>query len=57
METKSYTIRLTPDQEDRMLIHAARHKIHKPTTMVKVLFEEGLALMDGMLKKEPEDRA
>lgn len=56
METKSYTIRLTPDQEDRMLIHAARHKIHKPTTMVKVLFEEGLALMDGMLKKEKSDK-
>lgn len=49
MDKKAFTIRLTLEQQDRVAIHAARHKIKKPTTMVQVLFEEGLALMDGMV--------
>jgi len=56
MKTKPVGIRLTPAQEDRVLVHASRHKIKKLTTMAQIIFEEGLALMDGMLKKEPEDR-
>ncbi len=56
VKTKQVIIRLTPAQEDRVLIHAARHKIKKLTPMVQVLFEEGLALMDGMLQKQEEGR-
>ena len=52
MRNKVVGIRLTPEQEDRVLIHATRHKIKKLTSMAQVIFEEGLALMDGTLKEE-----
>lgn len=52
---KSVHLRLTPAQEDRVMVHAARHKIKRLTTMVQVLFEEGLALMDGTVKEEGPD--
>lgn len=56
MKTKAYTIRLTPEQEDRVLIHAARRQIKRPTTMVQVMFDSGLVLLDGMLKEEEEKK-
>jgi len=55
MKTKPVGIRLTPAQEDRVLVHASRHKIKKLTTMAQIIFEEGLALMDGMLKKAGDE--
>jgi len=51
-KVKAVTIRLTAEQEDRVKIHAARHKIKKLTPMTQVIFEEGLAVMDGMIKKD-----
>lgn len=51
-KARAVTIRLTSEQEDQVKIHAARHKIKKLTPMTQVIFEEGLALMDGMIKKD-----
>lgn len=52
MRNKVVGIRLTPEQEDRVLIHAARHRIKKLTSMAQVIFEEGLTLMDGQLAED-----
>lgn len=52
MEKRVIGIRLTREQEDRLMVHAARHKIKKPTTMAQVIFEEGLEIFDGMLKRK-----
>jgi len=46
----------TAQLEDRILVHTPQHVVKEPPSIEQVLFEEGLALMDGMLKKEPEDR-
>lgn len=43
---RSLTWRLTQDQEDRLRIHAARHRIKATTTMARLLLEDGLELAD-----------
>lgn len=50
-KVKSITLRLTQDQEDRLLIHAARHRIKTPTTMAQLLFEDGLDLADLKMRE------
>jgi len=42
--------------EDRVLVHTPQHVVKEPPSIEQVLFEEGLALMDGMLKKAEEDQ-
>jgi hypothetical protein len=38
--------------EDRIMIHAARHKIKKLATMIQILMEEGLDARDLLEKGE-----
>jgi hypothetical protein len=45
MIKKAVTIRMSPEIEDRIAVHAARHK-HKFTTMAQILMEEGLDARD-----------
>jgi len=35
--------------EDRILVHTPQHVVKEPPSIEQVLFEEGLALMDGMV--------
>lgn len=44
--TKKIQLRLTQEQEDRLLIHAAKRRIKTPTTVATMLFEDGLELAD-----------
>jgi len=48
----SYTAQL----EDRILVHTPQHVVKEPPSIEQVLFEEGLALMDGMLQKAEEEK-
>ncbi len=56
MQKKIVGIRLTPDQEDRTMIHARHRGVEKLTTMAQEIYEAGLAMYDGMLREEEEEK-
>lgn len=53
-ETKKRRSSIYIDQktEDRIMVHAARHKIKRLATMVTILMEEGLDARDLLEKEE-----
>jgi len=42
--------------EDRILVHTPQHVVKEPPSIEQVLFEEGLALMDGMVREQEEGK-